>query len=541
MDVRFLVHEQNYPLRNRMHPTAMSNGKLFFDTYVVPLKDAVVVEIGAQDVNGSLRQVSPPGAQYIGVDFVAGKGVDVVLTDPYRLPFENESADVVVSSSCLEHSEMFWLVFTEVLRVLKPHGLFYLNVPSNGAFHRYPVDCWRFFPDSGKALVTWARREGMNPALLESYTSHQRADIWNDFVAVFVKDETHVGRHPGRILNTFKEFENGYVYGNEKALNFAQMPEDFRRAATLTQQLKTIDEREAAIRAVLSNQQAVLEKARAEIHAANERADRCEALLARQASNGGAASSLLAHSPKPAASTGPLTGQQGSSQLQCGHCGGTHFATRRVLPPALVNAWQLSPAEAEYINRQQGEVCLSCNANLRSVALANAIRASLNSDALLKDVPALFSSKDLRILEINEAGTLSPTLREFSGYTFASYPEVDMHSMPYADASFDLVIHSDTLEHVANPVHALSECRRVLKHGGALCFTVPVVVDRLTRNRDGLAKSFHGNPAANAEDYLVQTEYGADAWTHVMRAGFTNVTIHSVGYPAATALVARRT
>src|SRR5260370_39370721 len=101
-------------MRNFMHHTAMSNGKMFFDTYVARLNDVVVVEIGSQDVNGSLRQVCPPGAQYIGVDFIAGKGVDEVLTDPYHLPFENESADVVVSSSCFEHSEMFWLVFTEV-------------------------------------------------------------------------------------------------------------------------------------------------------------------------------------------------------------------------------------------------------------------------------------------------------------------------------------------------------------------------------------------------------------------------------------------
>ena len=30
--------------------------------------------------------------------------------------------------------------------------LFYLNAPSNGEFHRYPVDCWRFYPDAGGAL-----------------------------------------------------------------------------------------------------------------------------------------------------------------------------------------------------------------------------------------------------------------------------------------------------------------------------------------------------------------------------------------------------
>ena len=46
-----------------------------------------------------------------------------MLTDPYHLPFESNSLDVVVSSSCFEHSEMFWLLFLEIMRVLKPEGL----------------------------------------------------------------------------------------------------------------------------------------------------------------------------------------------------------------------------------------------------------------------------------------------------------------------------------------------------------------------------------------------------------------------------------
>jgi SAM-dependent methyltransferase len=71
----------------------------------------------------------------------------------YKLPFADGSVDVVLSSSCFEHSEFFWLLFLEILRVLRPEGLFYLNAPSNGPFHRYPVDCWRFYPDSGNALV----------------------------------------------------------------------------------------------------------------------------------------------------------------------------------------------------------------------------------------------------------------------------------------------------------------------------------------------------------------------------------------------------
>ena len=201
-----------------MHPTAMLNGKSFFDSYgkyFTSNENVLVVEIGSQDVNGSLKEVCPSHFKYIGVDFIAAKNVDVVLTDPYSLPFGNDSVDIVVTSSCLEHSEMFWLVYTEVLRILKPHGIFYINVPSRGDYHRYPVDCWRFYPDSGIALVNWGRRNGFHPSLLESYT--QTDGGWGDFVAVFIKEASLIDRYPDRILNNKHDYINGRLeqYGDE--------------------------------------------------------------------------------------------------------------------------------------------------------------------------------------------------------------------------------------------------------------------------------------------------------------------------------------
>jgi len=192
-----------------MHLSALNNGKAFFDVYAEGILEGRVIDIGAQDVQGSLKNVCPAHLAYTGVDFVAGKGVDVVLDDPYVLPFGDATIDVVVSSSALEHSEMFWLVFLEIMRVLKPAGLFYLNVPSNGVFHRYPVDCWRFYPDSGNALVKWARRNGYDPVLLESFVARQQNDVWNDFVAVFLKEKFHLARYADRILDSKGDITNG--------------------------------------------------------------------------------------------------------------------------------------------------------------------------------------------------------------------------------------------------------------------------------------------------------------------------------------------
>lgn len=224
-----------------MHVSCLMNCKMFYDKYgdcFAGNGTPKIIEIGSQDVNGSLRQLAPSGFEYIGVDFVAAKGVDVVLTDPYSLPFESESADIVVSNSCFEHSELFWLVYLEIMRVLKPRGLFYLNAPSNGPFHRYPVDCWRFYPDSGHALATWARRNHMNTVVLESYTSGQLDPDWNDFVTVFLKDEQQAANFPKRILHSFTDFTNGFVHGSNEILNPTSSPEDQRKVRFISKVLQ---------------------------------------------------------------------------------------------------------------------------------------------------------------------------------------------------------------------------------------------------------------------------------------------------------------
>jgi SAM-dependent methyltransferase len=203
-----------------MHLTAEQNVKRFFDVYVQRIQTPIkIVEIGACIGGFNIRSLNPSNAEYIGVDIHQVPGVDIVLDDPYILPFDDNSIDFVISSSCFEHSEFFWLNFTETMRILKPSGVFYLNAPSNGAFHRFPVDCWRFFPDSGNALVNWGKRNGYNCELLEQYTSDKGSDIWSDYVAVFIKDIKNKESYPYRMIQNFKDFTNGSIYPHSEIIN----------------------------------------------------------------------------------------------------------------------------------------------------------------------------------------------------------------------------------------------------------------------------------------------------------------------------------
>lgn len=138
-----------------------------------------VIELGAADINGSYRSLfSEPTIRYIGVDLQAGANVDLVMDDPYHVPLPDGSADFVLSGQMLEHCEFFWLAFAEMVRLIKPGGFIFLIVPSAGPIHRFPVDCYRFYPDSLSALARSAHCH-----LVDSW--HDDRGPWNDLVGVF--------------------------------------------------------------------------------------------------------------------------------------------------------------------------------------------------------------------------------------------------------------------------------------------------------------------------------------------------------------------
>jgi SAM-dependent methyltransferase len=224
----------------------------------------------------------------------------------------------------------------------------------------------------------------------------------------------------------------------------------------------------------------------------------------------------------------------------CACCGGADLVSGKVLWPKLIEEWGLSDDETSYIDRQQGLHCPKCGCNLRTMALALAICSCYGYRGTFRRFVRKFSARRLRVLEVNEAGNLTKFLSKLPKHRLAKYPAVDMMRMPFANMSYDLVVHSDTLEHVHQPIVALAECYRVLAPGGFCVFTIPVIVDRMTRSRVGLAPSYHGDVTERSPDFMVQTEYGADAWQHLILAGFKDCRIITPEFPSALAFVGKR-
>lgn len=227
-----------------------------------------------------------------------------------------------------------------------------------------------------------------------------------------------------------------------------------------------------------------------------------------------------------------------SEPFTCPVCGSGEFTQNKVLWDELISDWNLTTKEVEYVDKQQGLSCISCGNNLRSMALAKAILSHLGSKDLLKNTSERFKYRNHRILEINQAGNLSPYLSKFKRHTLLNYPEGDMMNLGYENETWDLIVHSETLEHVPDPLKGLKETFRILRKGGSCIFTIPIIVGRMTRSREGLKDSFHGDPKNVTDDYRVVTEFGADAWTFVLSAGFESCKIHAMDFPAGIAMEA---
>ncbi|MBX7487827.1 methyltransferase domain-containing protein [Qipengyuania sp. GH25] len=234
-----------------MHDTAYHIGGLVLETYL-PSSAAKILEVGSMNVNGSLRDHSPRNAEYVGLDFEAGASVDLVVKGNSDWSVPDGYFDLVIASSVFEHDSAFWQTFLEMCRKAKPGGHIYVNAPSNGTVHRYPRDCWRFYPDAGLALEDWACSQGFDLTMIESFVAEKAADNWNDFCAVF------------RLNPCNDELNRDFVYNKVASTNALS----WRSSLTMNPLDDTQDTR--LLRAAREEADALRE----EVHSAHREADR---------------------------------------------------------------------------------------------------------------------------------------------------------------------------------------------------------------------------------------------------------------------------
>lgn len=116
-----------------------------------------VLEVGARDVNGTVRAIIEPyhPCCYIGTDLIPGPGVDL-LCSAERLvaTFGPESFDVLVSTETIEHIREWRQAITSFKRVVRQGGLIILTTRSRGfCYHAYPHDYWRYEIDDIRRIL----------------------------------------------------------------------------------------------------------------------------------------------------------------------------------------------------------------------------------------------------------------------------------------------------------------------------------------------------------------------------------------------------
>jgi SAM-dependent methyltransferase len=125
---------------------------------------------------------------------------------------------------------------------------------------------------------------------------------------------------------------------------------------------------------------------------------------------------------------------------------------------------------------------------------------------------------------------------EMVGIARGIHPEItvtegDAEDLPFADGTFDAIVSSFGIHHVPRPELALAECKRVLRSGGRMAFTVwatpeeniawSLVFDAIARHGDRSAAQAPPSGALNQIDHCVRTLAAAgfvDGTAEIVRA-----------------------
>ena len=175
-----------------MHKSSLEKMQKFYDQHLANKVDdnLKILDLGSMNVNGTYRSIlNSKNWEYIGIDMEEGSGVDMVLKKPYQWSeIQSDSIDVLISGQAFEHIEYFWIIILEVFRVLKPGGICCIIAPAGGYEHKYPVDCWRFYPDGFIAIAKFAQLKVIKAETQwDSLCFDDGSDQWKDSVLIAQK------------------------------------------------------------------------------------------------------------------------------------------------------------------------------------------------------------------------------------------------------------------------------------------------------------------------------------------------------------------
>jgi SAM-dependent methyltransferase len=191
-----------------MHDSSIDKLAVFRHAYLAPYEEATldILDVGsavAVDTQSANRAgLDNPNWTYRGLDIVEGPNVDVAVREPYdwrEVPAA--SVDVVTSSQVFEHVEFPWLTILEIGRVLKVGGLAFIIAPGGGEVHRYPNDCWRYYPDGLPALAKWAGLTVVE-AHQQWSPAYSKGGKWRDAAIVLQRPRLSPVEETSRALRT---------------------------------------------------------------------------------------------------------------------------------------------------------------------------------------------------------------------------------------------------------------------------------------------------------------------------------------------------
>ncbi len=204
-----------------MHQSAMVRMSWFVDNYIKGKGRVRVLDVGSYNVNGCMRPLfDGTEAEYVGLDIEAGPNVDVVMNEPYNWDnIPDSSFDFVISANAFEHIEYPWLTIKLIYSKLKQGGIACIHAPLSISEHRFPVDCYRYYPDGFRALAKWGGFQVISATAggIPSLSAPKDWDCLNDTLMVLVKSDNPINPddYPAlkyeRRINFFSENAPAYT------------------------------------------------------------------------------------------------------------------------------------------------------------------------------------------------------------------------------------------------------------------------------------------------------------------------------------------